>query len=295
MKVHRFCSIIHTKGMNYMDKKSFIWSLFLIVLGIAFQFTLLLEEKQIWLSIVGSFFLCLGITGVVYSFKFGGHGYIDNTSTKDIKDKLIDEYKFCDLNYAYELVKVFYSNNNKKRLIFIRDDNNIVIARKQMFIVYYDDRAKNPIWIGEWVNESGKNSFYADINIAVKEWEKELEKDYVELSLEEIPPIDLLKNPEFIAEIEWIKEKDGGRKTIPYGNRYMPQIVIHKKNKNEPLHSIFLRNTGVIDKYKTIAFVKYVYDSAPNDLYENLVFDICEGSRKVAIGTIKSKRENIDF
>ena len=35
--------------------------------------------------------------------------------------------------------------------------------------------------------------------------------------------------------------------------------------------------------------------SAPNDLYENLVFDVCEGSRKVATGIIKSKRENIDI
>ena len=56
-----------------------------------------------------------------------------------------------------------------------------------------------------------------------------------ELVLDEIPPIDLFKNPEFIAEIEWIKEKDGGRKTIPYGNRYMPQIVIHKKNNEEDI------------------------------------------------------------
>ena len=57
----------------------------------------------------------------------------------------------------------------------------------------------------------------------------------------------------------------------------MPQIVTRKKSKEEPLHSIFLRNIEAIDKYKTIAFVKYVYDTAPNDLYENLVFDVCEG------------------
>ena len=73
----------------------------------------------------------------------------------------------------------------------------------------------------------------------------------------------------------------------------MPQIVIRKKSKEEPLHSIFLRNIEAIDKYKTIAFVKYVYDTAPNDLYENLVFAVYEGSRKVATGVIKSKRENI--
>ena len=279
-----------------MDKKSFLWSLVLIVLGVICQLTLLLEDKQIYLSIVGACFLCMGITGVVYSFKYMGHGYVTiNTPTRDIKERLMDEYKFCDLNYSKELINVFYSSNQQKRLIFIKNENNTVLVREQMFIIYYDDRTKTPIWIGEWVTKNGKNSFYADINIAMREWQSELDNGYVELCLEEIPPIDLLKNPEFIAEIEWIKEKDSGRKNIPYGNRYMPQIVIKNKNKEEPLHSIFLRNVGAIGKYKTIAFVKYVYDTAPNDLYENLVFDVCEGSRKVAIGIIKSKRENIDI
>ena len=173
--------------------------------------------------------------------------------------------------------------------------NNTVVVRKQTFIIYPDDRTITPIWIGQWITEFGRDSFYADVQIAIREYQIELNKGFEELVLDEIPPIALLKNPEFIAEIEWIKEKDGGRKTIPFGNRYMPQIVIRKKSKEEPLHSIFLRNTEAIDKYKTIAFVKYVYDTAPNDLYENLVFDVCEGSRKIATGIIKSKRENIDI
>ena len=66
---------------------------------------------------------------------------------------------------------------------------------------------------------------------------------------------------------------------------YLPSLT-------KPIPSIL--DTGSL-KYKTIAFVKYVYDTAPNDLYENLVFDVCEGSRKVATGIIKSKRENIDI
>ncbi len=155
-----------------MDKKSFLLSIVLIAFGILCQLTLLLEDKQIWLSIVGACFLCMGITGVIYSFKYKGHGYITiNTPTSDNKERLIDEYKFCDLNYSKELVKVFYSLNNQKRLIFMIDDNNTVLVRKQMFIIYYDDRTKTPIWIGEWVTESGRDSFYADINIAIREWQ----------------------------------------------------------------------------------------------------------------------------
>ena len=177
----------------------------------------------------------------------------------------------------------------------MKDENNTILVREQMFITYFDDRTKTPIWIGEWVTQGGKESFYANINIAIREWQNEIDNGYIELCWGEIPPIDLQKNPEFVAEIEWIKEKDGGRKNIPYGNRYMPQIVIKKKNQEEPLHSIFLRNVGVLEKYKTIAFVKYVYDTAPNDLRENIVFNVCEGSRVVATGVIKSKRENIDI
>lgn len=279
-----------------MDKKSFIWSIILIIFGVLCQITLLLEDKVIWLSVVGGCMLCLGITSLVNSFKYNGHGNITKiTPTRDIKDVLVKEYKYCDLNYCDNLIKVFYSEDNQSRILFLMLKNSTVVVRKQTFIIYPDDRTITPIWIGQWITQSGKDSFYADLEIAFREYETELNNGYEELILNEIPPIDLLKNPEFIAEIEWIKEKDGGRKTIPYGNRYMPQILIHKKNKEEPLHSIFLRNTEVKDKYKTIAFVKYVYDTAPNDLYENLVFDVCEGSRKVATGIIKLKRENIDI
>ena len=264
--------------------------------GILCQITLFLEDKLIWLSIVGGCILCSGIISLVSSFKVTGYGYITKiTPTKEIKEILIEQYKYCDLNYCDKLIKVFYSKDSQNRILFLMMKNNTVVVRKQTFIIYPDDRTITPIWIGQWITQSGRDSFYADIQIAIREYQIELNKGFEELVLDEIPPIDLFKNPEFIAEIEWIKEKDGGRITIPYGNRYMPQIVIRKKSKEEPLHSIFLRNIEAIDKYKTIAFVKYVYDTAPNDLYENLVFDVCEGSRKVATGVIKSKRENIDI
>ena len=272
-----------------MDKKSFIWSIILIIFGMLCQIALILDDKQIWLSIVGGCILCLGITLLVNSY------ITKNTPTKEIKEILIEQYKYCDLNYYDKLIKVFYSKDSQNRILFLMMKNNTVVVRKQTFIIYPDDRTITPIWIGQWITQSGRDSFYADVQIAIREYQIELNKGFEELVLDEIPPIDLFKNPEFIAEIEWIKEEDGGRKTIPFGNRYMPQIVIRKKSKEEPLHSIFLRNTEAIDKYKTIAFVKYVYDTAPNDLYENLVFDVCEGSRKVATGVIKSKRENIDI
>ena len=68
-----------------MDKKSFIWSIILIIFGILCQIALILEDKQIWLSIVGGCILCLGITSLVNSFKVTGHGYITKiTPTKEI-------------------------------------------------------------------------------------------------------------------------------------------------------------------------------------------------------------------
>ncbi|MBQ9707223.1 MAG: hypothetical protein IJV78_04970 [Clostridia bacterium] len=279
-----------------MDKKSFIWSIISIIFGMLCQIALFLEDKQIWLSIVGSCILCLGITSLINSFKVTGHGYTTKiTPTKEIKEILIEQYKYCDLNYCDKLIKVFYSQDSQNRILFLMMKNNTVVVRKQTLIIYPDDRTITPIWIGQWITQSGRDSFYADVQIAIREYQIELNKGFEELVLDEIPPIDLFKNPEFIAEIKWKKEKDGGRKTIPYGNRYIPQIVIRKKSKEKPLHSIFLRNIEAIGKYKTIAFVKYVYDTAPNDLYENLVFDICEGSKKVATGVIKAMRENIDI
>jgi len=134
------------------------------------------------------------------------------------------------------------------------------------------------------------NSYYMDIDIAIRELDDELKKGYEEINLSKIPPVDLNKNNEYFAEIDWVRPKDCRRKGIPYGNRYIPLIKISGNDNSELFHSIMVRNIEVLGKYKTRAIVKYTYDNSPNNLYENLCFEIYEGSRKVGIGVIISKR-----
>lgn len=273
-----------------------IISICFILLGILCLLPLLSDHKQPWLSIGGSIILYFGIQSFINSFQYGSHERVPTRSpSRETEDILIKEYQFCDLNHFGNILKLYYSEDKQKRIVFFQLHDNAVKVRVQQLLIYDCSETKTPIWTGSWSTSQGKNSFYGDINIALKEYENELQQGYMEMDLNKILPVNLYNNPEFFAEIEWLKEKDGGRKTIPYGNRYMPQIVIHKFNPNEPLHSILLRNVKGVEKHKTIALVRYVYDTAPNDLYENLLFDVHEGSRKVATGVILSQRENIDI
>ena len=47
-------------------------------------------------------------------------GYITKiTPTKEIKEILIEQYKYCDLNYCDKLIKVFYSKDSQNRILFL--------------------------------------------------------------------------------------------------------------------------------------------------------------------------------
>ena len=164
----------------------------------------------------------------------------------------------------------------------------------QQFRIYISDLTHNVIYCGEWVTCDGEDSFYADIELALNEYKNELSNEYYEEDVKSLSNV-FNSYPEFYAIIDWIKESNGGRKSIPYGSRYWPQIIIHRSNKTTPSHSIVLRNINGISKYKTMAFIKYAFPGNPNDLDENISFDVYEGNRKVATGVIKSKRENIDI
>ena len=81
------------------------------------------------------------VTSLVNSFKVTGHGYITKiTPTKEIKEILIEQYKYCDLNYCDKLIKVFYSKDSQNRILFLMMKNNI--------ISYDQDRKNNVKLVG---------------------------------------------------------------------------------------------------------------------------------------------------
>lgn len=86
------------------------------------------------------------------------------------------------------------------------------------------------------------------------------------------------------AEVTWIAEREGGRKNIPFGSRYAPQILV--KGETELKWSAFIFNQITFDTYKTFAVVYYVSKKAPDKLDINMEFDIYEGSRKVGSAII---------
>ena len=132
------------------------------------------KENDLLFAIIYLLLFIIGLTSLVNSFKVTGHGYITKiTPTKEIKEILIEQYKYCDLNYCDKLIKVFYSKDSQNRILFIMMENNTVVVRKQRFIIYPDDRTKTPIWIGQWITRSGRDSFYADIQIAIREYQIE--------------------------------------------------------------------------------------------------------------------------
>lgn len=269
-----------------------------IIFGILLQFLRIFIENINWLSYISIPIMCLGISLFVNSFDFNKIHHKNNIYNESIVQKrkeeiLIAEFKYCDLQYFKNYLKLYYSVDLKRRLIIYKGDDNSILVRLQELEIYNSDLTNTTIYCGTWNTIMGKGSFYFDLRCALDEYEIELDKGYIEEDIEKISGIINDKYPEFYAEIEWIKEINGGRKSIPYGNRYWPQIIIEGKTK--PEHSIILRNIEGISKYKTIAFVKYVFQGAPNDLHENLSFYVCEGNRKVAKGIIKSRREHFDI
>ena len=92
----------------------------------------------------------------------------------------------------------------------------------------------------------------------------------------------------YLAKINWLSEKEGGRKSIPTGDKYAPIIVMKDKclNLNEPNWSLFVNNLEKINTLETIAEVKYLSELAPNNLGIGKEFKLHEGPKKVANGII---------
>ena len=277
-----------------------VMTIIIIILGISLQFLRLFIENIEWLSYLGLPIMILGIFLFVNTFEFQkSHISIEEkliNKTEFPRDEetiFIDQHKYCDIQYFENCVKLFYSKDGKWRIIFCEKENSIIV-RVQQFRIYTSDLTNNIIYCGEWVTCDGKDSFYADIELALNEYKNELVREYYE---EDVNSLFEVFNcyPEFYAIINWKKESVGGRKTIPFGSRYWPQVIIHGSKRSTPSHSIVLRNINGISKYKTMAFVRYAFPGNPNDFEVNITFDVCEGNRKVATGIIKSKRENVDI
>jgi hypothetical protein len=94
-------------------------------------------------------------------------------------------------------------------------------------------------------------------------------------------------NKTFKARISWIPKEQGGRSCLPQGNKYATIIQI----ANLPIQfndtwSIVVENKEVISEWEMIALIKYLSQSAPNNLAENIKFSLYEGVKLVAEGMV---------
>ena len=271
-----------------------------IILGVVLQFLPLWLSDAKWLSYIGSPLMCVGIVLLVSSFSYGKGTKIVNANKvppiapRTDEEIFIADHRYCDLQDFEKCLKLFYSPDSKSRLVIYQPSDGRVLARLQVLEIYDCDITANVIYCAHWRTIAGKDSHYADADTALKDYENELNKGYEAERVDELAPYVWGGHQEYIAEITWLTEAQGGRKNIPSGSRYWPQVIVIGSNSDIPQYSIMLRNIAGISKYKTNAFVKYAFPGAPNDLRENVKFYVCEGNRKVAKGIIKCKRENID-
>ena len=92
----------------------------------------------------------------------------------------------------------------------------------------------------------------------------------------------------FNAKISWLLKKHGGRRTLPFGDKYSPIVIVKGSlfNPNEEVWSLIVDNKEVINDRETIAEVKYLSDEAPDNLKTNVEFELHEGIKLVAKGII---------
>lgn len=91
---------------------------------------------------------------------------------------------------------------------------------------------------------------------------------------------------QYIAQIKWIKPEDGGRiNSIPFNtDKYGPQIKFKGSQGN---WSLIVNNFKKVDNSTTLAKVHYLNaEKCPNTLYIGMDFELYEGTKKVALGTI---------
>ena len=90
------------------------------------------------------------------------------------------------------------------------------------------------------------------------------------------------------AKVFWVPSESGGRKSLPFGDKYAPFIVDKGQSlrTQKELWSVFVSNKAIVDKHTTIACLHYLSEEAPNKLVLGYEFDLYEGPKKVATGRI---------
>ena len=94
-------------------------------------------------------------------------------------------------------------------------------------------------------------------------------------------------NSVFEARICWLKKEHGGRAEMPTGDKYAPIIRITKPEVvSDGFWSVFVVNKVLLDENETISNIKYLSDSAPNNLFSGVEFLLYEGAKLVAKGIV---------
>ena len=94
-------------------------------------------------------------------------------------------------------------------------------------------------------------------------------------------------NRRFEAKIVWLSEVQGGRKEIPFSDRYAPIIEITKPPCNTiDFWSAFVMNKERLSDNETLAYVEYLSDVAPDNISIGVEFSLYEGSKNVASGVV---------
>lgn len=94
-------------------------------------------------------------------------------------------------------------------------------------------------------------------------------------------------NRKFEAKICWLSETLGGRKEIPFSDKYAPIIKITKPLfEADEFWSVFVFNKKKLCKNETLSNIEYLSDNAPDNLFEGVEFELFEGKKAVANGIV---------
>lgn len=96
-------------------------------------------------------------------------------------------------------------------------------------------------------------------------------------------------NRKFEAKIWWLSETLGGRKEIPFGDKYAPIIKITKPLplfESDDFWSVFVFNKEKRCENETLAYIEYLSDVAPDNLSAGVEFMLYEGKKIVASGIV---------
>lgn len=97
----------------------------------------------------------------------------------------------------------------------------------------------------------------------------------------------------FEAKICWLSETQGGRKDIPFGDKYAPIIKITRPLfETNDFWSVFVFNKKELRENETLSNIEYLSDVAPDNLFAGVEFMLYEGKKAVARGIVLREIES---